>query len=196
MLVFEEQAADAAGKRYVWTVNTGGGIGSALLSRLQAVVEGCVVPDPFRRWTLPHVLEALTTLQRDVTAAAFRVGSSSGSSRRILLPLPSVVVPPRPATPGPPTYDVVAIVAAMEALDLDTAAVIDTVGGKTASTLDALRTAGVPFAKCLAVKKAVTAGGGAHSSGRGPALVSRRWGFVAVWLRGCVAVWLCGCMSV
>ena len=58
-------------------------------------------------------------------------------------------------TANAPVYDVLDIVRVMEALTIDTAAVIDTIGGTQASSLDALRAAGVPYMKCLAVKKAL-----------------------------------------
>ena len=57
--------------------------------------------------------------------------------------------------PGAPVYDVLAIVSALEALSIDTSAVIDAIGGMSASSLDALRTSGVPYVKCFAVKKAL-----------------------------------------
>ena len=81
-----------------------------LFARLLPVIDGCVVAEPTRRLTVPLVLESLTTLQRDVAAAA------------------------------PP---------------IDAGAVIDAIGGMSTSSLDALRGAGLPYVKCLAVKKAL-----------------------------------------
>ena len=54
-----------------------------------------------------------------------------------------------------PTYDVVAIVNAMELLKFDTSGVIEALGGTSASSLDSLRGAGVAFAKCVAVRDAL-----------------------------------------
>ena len=74
------QAADGAGKRYVWRVDVGDEPeGSVLLARLEGVVDGCLVADPSSRWALPRVLDTLTTLQRDVEAIARRSHLKVGS---------------------------------------------------------------------------------------------------------------------
>ena len=70
-------------------------------------------------------------------------------------------------------YDVLAIVGAMEALKIDATAVIDAIGGMTASSLDALRGAGVPFVSCMSVKRALAASAGTASSTAVPAQVSQ-----------------------
>ena len=150
------QAAEGAGKRYVWRVDVGeDSEGSVLLARLEGVVDGCLVADPSSRWTLPRVLDALTTLQRDVEAIARRSHLKVGSEAT------SPAARPAPATTAAvaPVYDVMAIVDAMEALGIATGAVIDAIGGVTAASLDALRPAGVPYVKCMAVKRALAASG-------------------------------------
>ena len=140
----------AARKPYLWAIDAmSDGGGGMLFARLLTVVDGCVAPEPTRRLTVPAVLESLTTLQRDVaTTTPARGGGEGGGS-----PIPVVVAPP--PVPGAPVYDVLAIVSALEALSIDTSAVIDAIGGMSASSLDALRTSGVPYVKCFAVKKAL-----------------------------------------
>ena len=60
--------------------------------------------------------------------------------------------PLSPATPSL-VYDVLSLVNVMAALGIDAAAVVDAVGGVTAAPLDAIRAAGVPFVKCIAIKE-------------------------------------------
>ena len=48
----------------------------------------------------------------------------------------------------------------MEALSIDASAVIDAIGGMSASSLDALRMSDVPYVKCFAVKKALATNDG------------------------------------
>ena len=148
------QAAVAAGKRYVWAVDADNdGAGGMLFARLLTVVDGCVAPEPTRRLTVPAALELLTTLQRDVAATAPAAGGG-GAGGGGGAPASPVAVPP-PPVPAAPVYDVLAIVSALEALSIDAGAVIDAIGGMSTSSLDALRAAGVPYVKCLAVKKAL-----------------------------------------
>ena len=147
----------AAGKDYVWAVDAGtDGADHVLFAQLLTVVDGCVVPEPTRRLTVPRVLESLTTLQRDVGAAA---PAASGGVSAIYASSGSVAesetLAPPTGVPGTPVYDVVAIVGALEALSIDAGAVVDAIGGMSASSLDALRAAGLPYVKCLAVKKAL-----------------------------------------
>ena len=139
------------------------GASGMLFARLLTVVDGCLVAEPTRRMTVPHVLELLTTLQRDVAAAAPAAGPGggvAGGGGAAASPV-AVSPPPVPATSG---YDVLAIVSAMEALKIDTAAVIDAIGGMSTSSLDALRRAGVPFAKCITVKDALASLGAAPAA--------------------------------
>ena len=113
---------------------------------------------------MSHVLDTLTALQHDAAGAApvlaaagdvgVRVGvAGGGTAAKSEPPSPSPVAPP--PVPAAPVYDVLAIVSAMESLAIDTAAVIDAIGGMTSSSLDALRTAGVPYSKCVKVKQAL-----------------------------------------
>ena len=82
-----------------------------------------------------------------------RVGVAGGGTAAIPEPLSPTPVAPPPVPAA--LYDVLAIVSAMESLAIDTAAVIDAIGGMTSSSLDALRTAGVPYSKCVKVKQAL-----------------------------------------
>ena len=142
----------AARKPYIWAIDAmSDGAGGILFAQLLTVINGCVAPEPTRRLTVPAVLESLTTLQRDVAAAAPAAGGGDGGGYA------SPVVVPPPPVPGAPVYDVLAIVSALEALSIDASAVIDAIGGMSASSLDALRTSGVPYVKCFAVKKALAA---------------------------------------
>ena len=149
----------AAGKRYVWAVDAmSDGAGGMLFAQLLAVVEGCVVPEPSRRLTLPKVLDTLMALQCDLaagTGGGMGGGGVDGGRRSVWDGTSPVVVPP-PRAPGGPAYDVLAIVSALETLNIDAGAVIDAIGGKSASSLDALQAAGVPYLKCLAVKRALS----------------------------------------
>ena len=72
------QAAEAAHKQYVWAV-TVDHHDDAVLASLQDVVNGCLLPDPAARWTIPRVLDALTSLQRTVAsgAGAYSAGTES-----------------------------------------------------------------------------------------------------------------------
>ena len=159
------QAGVAARKPYIWAIDsTSDAAGGMLFARLLTVIDGCVSPEPTRRLTVPAVLKSLTTLQRDVAAAVPTSGSGSrfgsvagGGGGAAASP---VAVPPPPVA-ATPMYDVLAIVSAMEALKIDATAVIDAIGGVTASSLNPLRRAGVPFAKCIAVRDALASGGGA-----------------------------------
>ena len=146
-----------AGKSYNrdWAVSGAkeGGT-SALLARLIAIIEECVTPDPSRRLTVQHLLEKLAALKREGTPTGSGDGDRTVSPSESPLPAASTAV-----------YDVVAIVSAMEALSLDTSAVIDAIGGRTFSTFDALRTtAGVSFVNIMAVKRELNAQATAGSS--------------------------------
>ena len=168
----------AARKPYIWAIDAmSDGAGGILFAQLLTVINGCVAPEPTRRLTVPAVLESLTTLQHDVAAAApaTRGGGNGGDTS-------PVVVPP-PPVPGAPVYDVLAIVSALEALSIDASAVIDAIGGMSTSSLDALRTSGVPYVKCFAVKKAL-------ATTDGPTVPVKVGGLVRVgpWLQGDAAV--------
>ena len=173
------QAAVAAGKRYVWAVDADNdGAGGMLFARLLTVINGCVAPEPTHRLTVPAVLESLTTLQHDVatttpatggggngavagshvTAAAPAAGAAGNGTGAGSYYSHGVVAPP--PVPGAPVFDVLAIVSALEALSIDASAVIDAIGGMSTSSLDALRTSGVPYVKCFAVKKALATNDG------------------------------------
>ena len=150
------QAAVAAGKPYLWAIDAmSDGGGGMLFARLLTVVDGCVAPEPTRRLTVPAVLESLTTLQRDVAAAAPAAGGGGGGGGGGGAAASPVAVPP-PPVPGAPVYDVLAIVSALEALKIDAGAVIDAIGGMSASSLDALPAAGVSYVNGMKVKKALT----------------------------------------
>ena len=74
----------SAGKRYMWAVDADSDcVGGMLFARLLTIIDGCVTSDPSRRVTIPHVLDTLTTLQRDVLTTATtisRQGSLGGGS--------------------------------------------------------------------------------------------------------------------
>ena len=143
----------AARKPYLWAIDAmSDGGGGMLFARLLTVVDGCVAPEPTHRLTVPAVLESLTTLQRDLAATTPATGGGGAAA--------SPVVVASPPVPGAPVYDVLAMVSALEALKIDASAVIDAIGGMSASSLDALRRAGVPFAKCIAVKDALASADG------------------------------------
>ena len=126
-----------------------------LFAQLLTIVDGCIAPEPTRRLTVPHVLKSLATLQRDVAAAApsARAGGSFGGGGNG----GAGAVPP-PPNPETPVYDVLAIVSALETLSVDTTAVIDAIGGRSTSSLsvNTLRGAGVPYMKCMQLKRALT----------------------------------------
>ena len=134
-----------------------------LLARLLSIIDGCLCPSPATRWTIEQVLDSLTELARDM--GSLPTGHVTSGAAAIAGCGPGPGTPPptttgttasaSAGTPGP-KYDVLAIVSAMEALSIDTTAVIDTIGGVMASPLDVLRAAGVPYMKCLAVKTALS----------------------------------------
>ena len=162
-VVVLHQAAAAAGKRYVWAVDADSdGANGMLFARLLTVIDGCVAPEPSRRPTVPQVLDTLTALLHSATAASTTGVGGSGCTS------------PTARGSASLTYDVLAIVDAMEALDMDAAAVIDALGGATASSLDALRAVGVPFVKCIAVKDALSGGDPAKVLSMGAAQVPQR----------------------
>ena len=72
-------------------------------------------------------------------------------------------VPLSPVVTGQ-LYDVVAIVEAMESLSMDTTSVIDAIGGRSAATLDALRSAGVSVVSRVALKDALARSDGASAA--------------------------------
>ena len=137
------------------------GASGDLFSRLLSVTDGCLVPDPSRRLTVPQVLDTLTALQRDVIAASGGVATSGPVS-------PTAVASPSKLPvrgPAAPTYDVLAIVDAMEALAIDAAivsAVADVIGTSLTASLDVLTANKVPAMKTLAVRKAVASSGPPH----------------------------------
>ena len=154
------QAAAAVGKPYLWAVDAArDGLGGVLFARLLTVLDGCVVPDPSRRLTVARVLESLTTLQRDLAVPFKSTVSASVTVSPSAAVSPSVSPPPVPAAAGAsttPSYDMLDVVRAMETLAIDTTSVVDALGGVTVSSLDALKTVGVPFVKCVALKRALS----------------------------------------
>ena len=160
------QAAVSAGKDYSWAVDAmGDGGGGMLFAQLLTVVDGCVAPEPTHRLTVPAVLESLTKLQRDAAAAAPAAsgvggGSSGGDSGGGASPafVPPAALPTATASAVAPTYDVLAIIDAMESLSIDAAvmsAVANAVGTSLTATLDSLTANKVPIMKVAAVRKAV-----------------------------------------
>ena len=150
------QAAAAVGKRYIWAVDDivpVGDEGVGPFARLLTLVSACVAPDPAHRPALPRLVKALASFQGDsgVAAAALgveldpKVDGAGGRNYGVAAPTPE------------PVYDVLAIVSAMEALSVDTTAVIDAIGGQSTSPLDTLRAAGVSYVKCRAMMKALAA---------------------------------------
>ena len=144
------QAAASAGKDYEWAVDADNdGADGILLARLLSVVDGCVAPEPTRRLTVPAVLESLTSLKRDVISAVA------------------------------PTYDVLAILDAMEGLSIDAAVVSvveNAMGTSMTSTLQPLLAKKVPIMQVAAVRRAVAPPHTATNSVRG--VQSATWGFV------------------
>ena len=61
-------------------------------ARLLSVVEGCLDPDPARRWTLPRVADALTLLQQEVEALP-----ASDSGRYVATAAVVADLPPEPS---------------------------------------------------------------------------------------------------
>ena len=99
-LLSHKQAAEAAGRRYVWSVSASDGL---LLARVLSVVDGCLNPDPASRWTIPRVLEALTAVQRD--------GFASSAASVVRPPqLPSPTGAAATVAAAAPSFDVLAIV--------------------------------------------------------------------------------------
>ena len=151
------QAAIADGKPYVWAIDpVVDGTNASLFSRLLSIVDGCVTPNPIDRLTVPHLLDLLAAVQHD---------ASLGAVGGCVSPVATAAFTPLSAAGRGTVYDVLAIVEALERLAIDAAAVVDAVGGQTAASLDAVRAAGVPFAKCLALKKTL------HAAVYGPAQV-------------------------
>ena len=172
------QAAADAGKRYVWTVNvvsagpgsSAAAAASALLPRLEEGVEGCLTPDPARRWTVARVLDALLTLQHDAAASggggvpvvAPVTGAGAATSASAATPASGVAattaaVSVPSAAAGGQAYDVLGIVAAMEALSIPTTETIAVAGGSTGTSLEALTQAGAIAnnVKTMKMKKAL-----------------------------------------
>ena len=146
------------------------------------LMDGCLTPEPTRRLTMPHVLDTLTALHYDATrisaASAEATGSfarvasgrgggrggpggTSSSSVHVTVPPPSLPLNLKAPSPSParsPTYDVLAIIDAMEALGIDpvaVSAVENAVGTSVMSTLDSLVANKVPIMKIAAVRRAV-----------------------------------------
>ena len=141
-------------KGYQWRV-----VGTRILvPQLLGVIEGCLIPDPVARWTVPQVLEALSTLQRE--AAAIRLADAVGGSPKPQAP-PTVVSPPVP--PTSPTsavvYDALAMVDALAAVGVDDSVidvVADAIGHLAVSTLDVLKACGVPPMKGMTARRLLT----------------------------------------
>ena len=159
------QAAIAAGKAYTWAVDAGSdGADGALFARLLTVIDGCVAPEPTSRLTVPQLLDSLTALLHDVTrtsTANGSVGQGGGYASPVTPPsaVAAVAPPPLSSTGSTSsTYDVLAIIDAMEALSIDSAvvsAVSDAIGSSLTSTFEPLTAHKVPIMKAAAVRKAV-----------------------------------------
>ena len=135
----------------MWSVSASDGL---LLARVLSVVDGCLNPDPSSRWTIPRVLEALTAVQRDAIA-------SSAASAVRPPPLPS------PTGAAAPSFDVLAIVDAMEAAGIDAglvSSVANAIGVSLTSPLDVLTAHRVPVMKTAAVRRRVESSGAASES--------------------------------
>ena len=142
----------------MWEVNVGSdGTGSVLLAQLVRVIDGCVAPDPAKRWTVRHVLDALVAISHDVVKSGVSVGVSDApvAASSQVRSRPTAV----PASTAPAlVYDVLAIIAAMEALAVDAAvvsSVADAIGFLSSSTLDVLLAKGVRATDVAKIKKAV-----------------------------------------
>ena len=119
-----DQGAEDACRPYKWTF-VGGDDES--IAALTAVVEGCLHADPFERFTISDVQDALTALYGHGTQ---------------LLPAREPV-PPRPLILE---FDVLAIVDAMESQGMHPdviASTCDVIGTAVMAPLDTLRTLGV-----------------------------------------------------
>ena len=158
------QAAEAAHKQYVWAV-TVDHHDDAVLASLQDVVNGCLLPDPAARWTIPRVLDALTSLQRTVAsgAGAYSAGTESSGIEVVARSpqvSPELLAPPSPHASSSPAYDVLAIIGAMETLGIDSAivsSVADAIGTSLTSTLEVLTAKRVPIMKAAALRKTLEA---------------------------------------
>ena len=184
------QAAEAAGRDYVWAVDVTDHADS--VAALLSIVDGCVMAAPIRRLTIPAVLEALVAIHRglhrsdahhscssagtatdvpvEATAGGAGVmgvggGASAGASSASAAGLvaahtgsSSLVSRSNPvASHSLPMYDVLVIVDAMDALGIGAGKVVDAIGGVSASSLEAVRAAGVQYTKCVALKDALAA---------------------------------------
>ena len=178
------------------------GASGMLFGQLLAVINGCVVPEPTRRLTVPALLESLTTLQRDVAATAPAAGGGSGGGASpALVPPPALPTAKAPAVA--PTFDVLAIIDAMESLSIDAAvvsAVANAVGTSLTATLECLTANKVPIMKVASVRKAVAACPPPHAAttsvraryrGACGAALTSRFFFCGprTWLAGWLAGW-------
>ena len=156
-LLSHKQAAEAAGRRYEWSVSANDGV---LLARVLSVVDGCLNPDPASRWTIPRVLEALTAVQRDAMASSDAI---EAIGTEIVRPPPL----PSPTGAAASSFDVLAIVDAMEAVSIDAglvSSVADAIGVSLTSPLDVLTAHRVPAMKTAAVRRRVESSGAASES--------------------------------
>jgi hypothetical protein len=146
MVLCVPQAAVDAGRPYVWTIDTtvGAGAGPEQLAALVTVMTRCLAPEAADRPTSAALVTTLTQMKAGGPVPAF----------------PSEPVPP-PAIPVVPvntgaSYDVLAIMDAMEAQGIDAGvvgAVGDAIGHLDTSTLDILKTCGVPPRALISLKK-------------------------------------------
>ena len=141
------------------------GVGGGLLAQLLAVIDGCLSPEPTHRATLPHVLDTLTALQRDVTRWAAGTSGAYASSASAAAAVSLAAAAPRPVSSRGPLFDVLAIIDAMEALAID-AAIVSTVanaiGTSLTSTLEPLTANRVPIMKVAGVRSAVAVASPPH----------------------------------
>ena len=127
------------------------------MSRLVAIIEGCLIADRSARWSVSNVLEALTMLRADAAIALSPSAVSGLSSLRTAVPPPPL---PSSSLPSAVTYDVLDVIAALvdASVDLVTiCAVADEIGPLTLTTLEVLRSCGVPPLKIIAARALLTA---------------------------------------
>ena len=138
-------------KPYQWRVTAP----DAVCSRLVDILDGCLISDAAARWTVPHVIDALSALRHDVGAGVAT----------------AVAMPSGPAAPAPPpvplaavdgsamTYDALELLAGLTSVGVDdavVAAVADVVGHLAVSSLGVLKPCGVAGMKGVAVRRLLT----------------------------------------
>ena len=136
------QAAIAAHQDYVWAVDPTCDSEAKALEQMLEVVNGCLDPDPSTRWVLGTVLQSLNGLHHSSGHAVAPVASPAptrevGDAARA----GGGVGPKMKASPPPELYDVITVLDAMEALSIDSTAVVTSFGGKSVMSVEDLRKA-------------------------------------------------------